>query len=175
MKLLSSLGINWKLLLAQLVNFLILLYILKRFAYKPILKVLEDRKNRIEKGIKDTEEAKIKLEEIEKKEKTVLLKAEKKAQGIINSAQEVAYKNKKDIIAKSNLQAREILEKAKKEIKEEKDKMLEEAKTEIVELTFLITEKLIEEKMNGEKDKQFIGKIIKSAWEQKQLKQKIRY
>ena len=61
MELLSNLGINGKLLLAQIVNFFILLYILKRFAYKPILKVLDDRKEKIEKGLRDAENAKDKL------------------------------------------------------------------------------------------------------------------
>lgn len=57
MELLNALGIDWKILLAQFVNFAVLVFVLWKFAYKPIFKFLEDRKNKIEEGIKNAEQA----------------------------------------------------------------------------------------------------------------------
>jgi F-type H+-transporting ATPase subunit b len=162
MELLSNLGINGKLLLDQIVNFFILLYILKRFAYKPILKVLEERKDKIEKGLRDAENAKSKLEEIERKEEKVLIAARKEAQKIVNSAEDIAKKNKEEIITESRSQADKILEDAEKKIKEEKNKMLEEVKSEMAELVSLAAEKVVGEKINKEKDREIIEEVIRN-------------
>ncbi|MCD6149493.1 F0F1 ATP synthase subunit B [bacterium] len=160
MELLSNLGINGKLLLAQIVNFFILLYILKRFAYKPILKVLDDRKEKIEKGLQDAEKAKNKLGEMEEKEKKILLTARKEAQKIVDSAEEIAKKNKEEIIIESKSQAEKILSDTEKKIEEEKNKMLGEVKSEMAELVSLATEKVIGEKMDEEKDREIIEQAI---------------
>ena len=72
MEIFSKLGIDWRLLLAQVVNFLILLFVLRRFAYTPMLRFLEKRKNRIEKGLKEGKLATEKLLQIAKKEKEIL-------------------------------------------------------------------------------------------------------
>ena len=74
-ELVKTFHIDAGLLLAQLVNFLIVLVVLYKFAYKPILKTLNDRTGKIEKGLKDAEDAQIKLAEMEKKEKEILTKA----------------------------------------------------------------------------------------------------
>ena len=69
MEIFEKLGIDVKLVIAQLVNFFILLYVLKRFAYKPVLKILEDRERKIEKGLKDAQSAEKRLHEMEEAEK----------------------------------------------------------------------------------------------------------
>ncbi|MCK9378969.1 MAG: F0F1 ATP synthase subunit B [Candidatus Moranbacteria bacterium] len=160
MEVLSSLGINSKLLLAQIVNFFILLYVLKRFAYGPILKMLEERSQKIEKGVADAEGATEKLKEIEKKEKKVLSDARKESQKIIAAAEEIAEKNKKEIIQQSEEQSEKIIAEAKKKIEEEKNRMMAEIKNEIAVLVVAATEKVIQEKMNIERDREIIEKAI---------------
>src|SRR4030042_2105348 len=105
MELLSNLGINGKLLLAQIINFLILLFVLHRFAYKPILKMLNDRTNKIEKGLKEAEESHKKLAEISEKEKEIITKARKDAQEILKKVEDTAKKNKEEIAIEAKNQA----------------------------------------------------------------------
>ncbi|HBO16715.1 MAG: ATP synthase subunit b [Candidatus Moranbacteria bacterium GW2011_GWE2_35_2-] len=160
MELLSNLGINSKLVLAQIINFFVLLYILKKFVYKPILKILEERSDKIEKGLKDAEESSKKLKEIEEKEKKVLTIAKKEAQGIIASAEQSAKAVKKEIEDDAKNRVEKILQDANKKLEEERMKMISEVKTEMANLVVLATEKIINEKLSEEKDKKLVEKII---------------
>jgi len=75
MEIFNQFGINPLLLLAQVVNFAVLLFILKRFLYKPILKVLEERKKRIEESLKNAEEIEKRLVETAELEEEILAKS----------------------------------------------------------------------------------------------------
>lgn len=90
MEIIKNFGINPYLLLGQIVNFLVLLFLLKKYAFKPILKLLNDRKQTIEEGLKNSLEAQKLLEEALKKEKEVLTKAEKNADQILKEAKNEA-------------------------------------------------------------------------------------
>ena len=159
MELLNNLGINGSLLLAQLINFGILLFVLYKFAYGPVLKILEERTKKIEKGLKDAESSHKKLAEISEKESAVLVEARKNAQEIIKKSEEVAVKNAEGIVMLAKEQSDKLLEDAKKQIKQEKAKILAEVKTEVANLVMLATEKIIDEKLDSVKD----GILIKKA------------
>jgi len=160
-QLISTFHIDIKLLIAQMVNFAIVLLVLYKFAYKPILKTLNDRTSKIEKGLKDAETANKKVLEIEEREKEMLANAKKETQVIIAKAEETAKKNKDEIIIEAKAQADKILEDAKKKIEDEKVKMVQEVKAEISGLVISATEKIIGEKLDKEKDKELINKSIK--------------
>ena len=161
MELIKTFGIEWKLLIAQLINFFVLFFLLKRYAYKPILKMLEDRKDKIEKGLKDAEASQKKLVEIETKEKAVLTEARKQAQEIIAKAEEVAVKNKEEIIVAAKAQSEKILSDSAKKIETEKALMFQEVKKQVAELVIAATGKIIDEKIDAGKDKELIEKAIK--------------
>lgn len=161
MELLNNLGINGKLLLAQIINFLILLFVLYKFAYGPILKMLEERTDKIEKGLKDADESHKKLAEIVQKEKEVMAEARKEAQAIIVKAEEQAKKSKDGIAIEAKAQAEKIMQDTEKKIEEEKNKMLAEVKGEVAKLVVLATEKVIAEKLDVAKDKEIIEKSLK--------------
>ena len=89
---LGQLGVNWRLLLTQGVNFFVLLVVLNIFVFKPLTKIIEERRKRIEFGLKGAEEAEKKLNEIEVVKTERLAKADKTALGIISSAEDEAKK-----------------------------------------------------------------------------------
>lgn len=161
MELLNNLGINIKLLVAQIINFLVLLFVLYKFAYGPVLKMLENRTKKIEKGLKDAEDAKNKLVEIAEREKKILAEARNEAQKIIKKSEDVALKNARDIEVSAKEQSKKILAEAKVQIEQEKNKAVKDAKSEIADLVVRATEKIIDEKMNSAKDKELIEKAIK--------------
>jgi len=86
MELIENFGLNPILLGAQIVNFLIILFILKKFLYKPILTTLEKRKATIKEGLDKTEEVRIRLEETIEKEKRILRTAQEQARKILDEA-----------------------------------------------------------------------------------------
>ena len=161
MELLNSLGIDWKLLIAQIVNFLILLLVLYKFAYGPVLKMLNERTKKIEKGIQDAEASGKKLEEIAAREKGVLDEARHQAQEMVKRAEDAAVLQAEEIVLDAKEQTEKMVEAARVQIEQEKNKILAEAKTEIAGLVMMATEKIIGEKLDGEKDKELIREAIK--------------
>lgn len=160
-ELIKTFHIEVNLLVAQMVNFAIVLFVLYRFAYKPVLKTLNSRTNKIEKGLADADAAGKKLEEIVEKEKEVMVNAKKEAQEIIKTAEEQAKANSMSIVLEARNQSEKLLVSAKSQIEQEKNKMLAEVKGEIANLVVLATEKIIGEKLDKEKDKDLIEKAIK--------------
>jgi F-type H+-transporting ATPase subunit b len=160
-ELLSSLGINWQLFVAQLVNFSILLYVLYRFVYTPVLRMLDERSQKIEQGLKDAEASHKKLEEITQKEKAVLIEAKKEAKAIIEKADEQSQINRDEIVAAAKEESEKMLQRAQKMIDEQKAQMVSEVKADIASLVSLAVEKVIDEKMDPEKDRVIIDRVIK--------------
>jgi len=153
----SQLGINWRLLLTQGVNFFVLLVVLNLFVFKPLVKVMEERKKRIEFGLKGAEEAEKKLNEIEVVKTERLAKADKKALGIISSAEDEAKKRAQGIIAETHKKAELVLEEAaavaERKKMEELTKLASHAKGLIlaaIAKTVELDPKLIDEKLAGE-------------------------
>jgi len=143
MEALSSLGIDWKLLLAQAVNFLILLFILSKLLYKPIVNLLEERKNKIEKGLADAEKSKNNLEKAELDAEKIREKAYKESNEILENAKNEATEETKKIVSKAEKQAEDIRKHAATESLATKDKALKEAKGQISEVVLAALSKTV--------------------------------
>ncbi|EKE19695.1 MAG: hypothetical protein ACD_8C00124G0044 [uncultured bacterium] len=162
MELINALGLNVKILLAQLINFGVLVFVIYKFAYGPIMKVLDERQEKIEKGISNANEAGKKLVQIEEKEKLVLAEAKKEAQEIIKKAQEIAESGKAQIIETTKQEAANIMANTQKKIEQEREKIMGEIKGEISGLILTVTEKIINEKLDNDKDKKLVEDMIVS-------------
>lgn len=116
-------GIDWKLLLSQFVNFALILLILRAFVYKPLLKVLRERKEKIEQGLVKAEESEVRLKEVDNIAKEKLKETEQKSLAILSETdakkkqleKELAFKIKKKE-EELLLKAEELAESRKKEI-----------------------------------------------------------
>jgi len=104
-----KLGIDWKLILIQIVNFSLLLFVLTILLYKPLLNVIKERKKNVDDAIKFIKDAEIKVVEIEKLNKEKIAQAENRAISIINNAQQEALKVKNDILEQAKLKSSEII------------------------------------------------------------------
>jgi F-type H+-transporting ATPase subunit b len=160
-ELIKTFHIEAGLLIAQFVNFLIVLGVLYMFAYKPILKALNERTKKIEKGLHDAESAKKKLEEMTEKEKEVLVNAKKEAQEIMQRAEEEAKKNLEIMTNETKEKIEKMKRDAQSLIMQERTKMVSEAKAEIADLIVTATEKIIAEKLDTQKDKGLIEQAIR--------------
>lgn len=136
-KLIHNFGIDWKLLAAQAVNFFLLLIILKKFAYAPILTILRARKERIEKGICDAEMAEAKLRESESEKQSILKHAHGEALSIMDATEAKAKSRDDALLAESHKKVEHIVADAKRLIKEEKAKTGEEVFRDTKELVRL--------------------------------------
>jgi len=161
MELFNALGLNIKILIAQLINFAVLVLVLWRFGYKPILKFLDERKEKIEQGVLDAKKAMAKLEEISDKEKEIIKRAKKEALIILEKARKQGDKNRKEIIDEAKEEIGQIINEEKAKIQVEKGETLKEIKREIADLVIKSVEKVLEEKIDEKKDKELIQRIIK--------------
>jgi len=159
--LIQALGLDLRILLAQLFNFAILIFILWRFAYKPVFNILEERRQKIAKGISDSDEAGLRLQKSTEDSKEIISNSRREASDIIEGAQKKAEVKYQEIVASAqdDIKKQSNLEMSK--IKKEKDALISEVKAEVSELVVLSLEKFLKEKMDGEKDKKIIEKIVK--------------
>ena len=142
-ELIHNLGIEWKVLLAQIVNFAVLLFILKKFAYKPILKVLNDRQKRIEEAINRSKSVDKRMAEIETLKEKVLDEARRESETIIKKAEEAALRVKESVLKEAHSVSEKLLVDTGKKIQAEREKIFREAKSEIADLVYAAVEKSI--------------------------------
>lgn len=160
-ELFSQLGIDPKLLLAQAVNFLILLFVLTKFVYKPLMKMVEERRQKIELGVKGGEMAEQIIKDAETEKSGIIKEAGVKAVGIISEAEKNAQKKAQDIATQADKKAqgamREAMLLVERKEKEEMEKVSAEAKRLVKEAIIKtvqlkpeqIDEKLIDEAVKG--------------------------
>ena len=112
--LLSQLGINWKLLISQGVNFLVVLVVLRAFVYKPLLEMMKTRREKIERGLMDADDAKKKLAESEVVKLAKIEEGEKRASIIVEEAGNIAKRHAKAILADADRESESIVAEAEK-------------------------------------------------------------
>jgi F-type H+-transporting ATPase subunit b len=156
------LGIDWKLLIGQLINFAIILAVLWKWVFGPVSKKLTERANKIEKSLIDADRiAKEKLE-FEKWHAEQMVNARHEATTIVAQAQKDATQVKDATLAKTREEQEKLVEQAKKQIQDEKAEALRAAKGELADLVTNATEKIIRQKLDAKKDEGFIKDILKS-------------
>lgn len=133
-ELLRNFGVDWKLLFAQVVNFAVLFWVLKRFAYGPVLAMLSNRRKEIEKGIAMRAEAEKNLKEIEHVRSDTVTKANQEALAIVKHAEGEAEGRKEEILADASRKGNALLEQAHRGILQEREKMGESVVREAEEL-----------------------------------------
>jgi F-type H+-transporting ATPase subunit b len=153
---LTNLGIDWKLLVAQIVNFLILLLILRKFLFAPIVKILSERKTKIAQGLKDAQDAQDKLENADLEAKKVIFEATQEAQVIVASAKKEAEQQKNKIIVAAQEKAAKTIKDAQERTKREEDKLVIRSKSRLGELVVVALEKILGTKQ----DEKSVDKII---------------
>lgn len=157
----ALLGIDWKLFIAQLFNFAIVLLVLWRWVFKPLTTKLEQRSAKIEKSIKESQEIQDQLKGVEQYRKAEIEKIRGEANEIILKAQKTAEANKEEIILEAKKSAERVLEQSKKELASEKTKLLVEVKEEAANLIVAATEKILREKLDPKKDAELIKESLK--------------
>jgi len=159
-QLLFQLGINWKLFLSQAVNFFILLLVLTFFVYKPLIKIIKERSQKIKEGLEKAEEADARLKEIDNIAKGKIKEAENESINIIKETEKRAkvleQEMQRKIEEKQIQMQKEIQSIYKKQQEEVKDLILKEA-VELVKKTLIKTVELQPEEI----DEQLIKKAIK--------------
>ena len=154
------LDVNPGLMIWTVITFVLLLFILKRVAWKPILTALDKRENDIKEALEQAEKAKEEAKKILEANQSNLAKAEEESKKIIEQSRAYAESLKEQLISDSKEQAKKIIEDAASEIQRKKDTAFEELKGQIAEIAVNAAEKIIRESLDEQKSKQVIDKYL---------------
>src|SRR3989339_409682 len=159
-ELISQLGIDWKLLLAQIINFLVLLFVLYKFLYKPVLGLMEKRSKHIEESLKKAEQIEANLKETESKREQTIIQAKEEARQIIVSAKQQAEETKSKIIETSKKEGDLLLTKALEQIEVSKQRAIQEIQGEVSDLVVSAAKKIIGDNLTDKLNEKTVASAI---------------
>ena len=157
---LAKLGINLPMLLAQVVNFILLFGLLYLVAYKPILRMLDERSKKVEESMKQTEYIKEQVAHAEEESKKRIDAASKEGQEVIARATRTGEEVRQQAQKDAQKDAETLITRARTEIQRERDDAIGELRREFADLTILAAEKVIEKSLDKEAHRQLIDKTL---------------
>ena len=163
----EALGINLGYLISQIVNFTLLAVLLYFVAYKPILRMLDERSARIKQGLEDAERASRRAAEMEQEFDQRLAEARKEGQEIIAQATQMSEKARQETLEMAREEARAQVEKAKEEISRERELAMSELRQQVADLSLTISEKVIGESLDQQRQRELIAEFLEQTEELK--------
>jgi F-type H+-transporting ATPase subunit b len=161
--LITTFHIDWKLIVAQMVNFAVVFVVLYWFALRPLAKLMGERKEEIEKGLTDAKTNAEMLMNTKAEYEKALTEARREGATIITAAKKDAETEKARILASAKSDADTLIAQGKQTLEAEKAKMLESAKTELATLVVKATEKVLEGTVTGPVESALVEKSIKEV------------
>ena len=145
----------------MVLSFSIILFILKKFAWKPILKALKERENTIDTALKSADKAREKMEQLKADNEKTIKETKNIRDSLLKEARQVKDKIIVEAKQKANLEATKIIADAKRKIENEKEAALDEIKNQVAGFSVEIAEKILKKKLEKTKDqKDLINELI---------------
>ncbi len=163
MELLNTLGINGWLLMWQVILFLVLLFILKTFAYKPILAALDEREARLKKGLADADKAGRDAAEAAKEKEATLRAAAQAAEELVGSARADAEEQRTALLAKAKAEVEQTLQHGRAQLAAEREAMLRGVEAELSSVVRLATEKVLARTVTEKDHDKLVAEAIAAA------------
>ncbi len=159
----EGLGIELSSLIAQIFGFGLLLLLLRMFAYKPVIKMLDQRAAKIKESVDQTEHIKEQAELAEKETAKLIAEASKEGQKIIEQATQIGEETKQKAKQDAKLEAERLITKARLEIQRERDDAIGELRNAFADLTVLAAGKVIDRSLDKEQHLQLIDKVLEES------------
>ncbi|MFH1611116.1 MAG: F0F1 ATP synthase subunit B [Patescibacteria group bacterium] len=160
-KVAGQFGINGQIFVSQLINFLIVLIILWRFVYKPIVKMLDERSEKIEKSMKQADEIEKRVSEIEKEKDRIITETQKQAQEIIQKAHAQGQARQEEIILSAKHEVERIIEKGKSQLGDEKTAMMKELRKDIIDIALKAATRILQDQVDETKSKSLAEETVR--------------
>ena len=173
-ELIKTFHIDWKLLIAQTVNFAIVLLVLWRYALKPLTVLMDKRSKEIAKSLDDAKVIEVNLAKSRKEKEEIILTAKKEAQTIIEQSRLQGQKQGQELLEKSKEDVQAVITEAKRQIVQEKEKMLETVKQEVGSLVIEATAKVFKELANEDLDEKMVKNMLVSLEQERSGLDKIK-
>jgi len=159
----EGLGISLPMLLAQIINFLILLGLLYLVAYKPIMRMLDERSRKIKESMEQTEFIKEQATQAEEEVKKQLEAAAKEGQEVIARAAKTGEELRQKTQQQAKQEAEALITRARTEIQRERDDAIDELRKEVADLAILAAGKVIDRSLDKKAHRQLIDKVLEES------------
>jgi F-type H+-transporting ATPase subunit b len=155
--LIETFHIDIKLMIAQIINFILVFLAIYLLAAKPLRKTIEDRTKEIEEGLHNSKKNREILENTKKEYDSIVLSARKEAKGILKTTREDAENKKREMLEVANKEVATLIENGKKSLEQEREIIMKSVKKEIVDLVIATSEKVLGEQV----DNKYKDKVVK--------------
>jgi F-type H+-transporting ATPase subunit b len=159
----DAFGVDVFKLAFQIINFLLLLWLLNRFLIKPLLGRLDERKGKIEKGLEDAEAAARDRELARAEREAAVDEARREAQAMIARANKIADDSRTEILTQARAEAEKVTARAREEINAEKEKAMAELRASVADLALEAAGKLVRAEMSGATQKRLVDDFLKEV------------
>ena len=154
------LSVNGGLAFWTVLTFLLLVFLLSKFAWKPILSALKQREDAIKDSLEQAEKAKDEAKQILAENQNSLAKAEEESKKIIEQSRQFAENLKEQMLNESKAQAQKLVDDATSEIERKKNAAFDELKNQIADISIKAAEKILKENLDADKNKKLVDKYI---------------
>ncbi|HDC6366017.1 TPA: F0F1 ATP synthase subunit B [Staphylococcus aureus] len=156
-------GVEWGTVIVQVLTFIVLLALLKKFAWGPLKDVMDKRERDINRDIDDAEQAKLNAQKLEEENKQKLKETQEEVQKILEDAKVQARQQQEQIIHEANVRANGMIETAQSEINSQKERTIADINNQVSELSVLIASKVLRKEISEQDQKALVDKYLKEA------------
>jgi F-type H+-transporting ATPase subunit b len=160
-------GVNWGDIVFQLVMFIILMVLLKKFAWGPLMGIMKQREEHVSNEITAAENSRQEAKKLLEEQRSLLKEARTEAQTLIEGARKQGDVQREEIIATARVEAERIKESAKLEIDQQKEKAVAAIREQVASLSVLIASKVIEKELSAADQEKLINEYIQEAGEER--------
>lgn len=157
---LGKIGFDWRMGLFNLINFFVIFLILKKFAFGPIMKVIDERQAKMKEGIDNFEKAKTELAMAERKAQDIIDEAKVEGNKVLQGAHDDAKEIAEDMKVKAKADIELLVTQAKKNIDIDRQEMRDSLRKETVELVVAAAGKVVGENLDEAKNEKYIQEIL---------------
>lgn len=160
LEVLSQMKLQWQWILSQTVAFLILYWLLRKFAFAPIQQILREREERVRKAIEDADRQRAEMEQLRAEYEQRLTHIEEEARTRLQEAMQQAYQARDALLTEAREQAERILQRAREQIELEREKLMVELRDFITDMSVRIAEKVIGHSLDQEAHHKLVREIL---------------
>lgn len=160
----EGLGINGPFLISQIINFLVLFFVLKRILYKPVLNMLETRREKIRESLAAAETARAEAATRGKENEEIIARAHAEARQIVQRAEESARRREADILAKAQQEAGAVSERERQQIAYERQQAMSQLRDEVARLSLDIARRTVSASLiNEAAHSRIVNEVLEEA------------
>lgn len=159
----AALGVSLPGLVAQLINFGILLVVLRLFLYKPVLRILDERKARIEEGLNRAEQAAVAATQSQDEARRIIDEARGQGRELVANAQDAAARLRTELEERARADADQIVARAREEVQAERDQAIQQLRREFSDLTVAAAERVIGQSLDRTAHQRLIDEVLVSS------------